>query len=116
MSVCTKWEYDRSLFGATISTEWDLVCSNEVTRLTSKGQLSQPLLYYKNVPFLQYLLSVGQTVYFLGMTLGVFLVGLLTDRFGRRPALLLVVATASLFGVATAFTANFETFLATRQE
>ncbi len=43
-----------------------------------------------------------------------FLVGLLTDRFGCRPALLLVVALVSLFGATTSFTQSFEAFLAAR--
>ncbi len=64
--------------------------------------------------FPQYLLSVGQTVYFLGMTLGVFLVGLLTDRLGRKPALVAVVATVGAFGAATAFAPSFPVFLVAR--
>ena len=65
-------------------------------------------------PLSQYLLSVGQTVYFLGMTLGVFLVGILTDRLGRKPALVAVVATVGAFGAATAFAPSFPVFLVAR--
>jgi MFS transporter, SHS family, lactate transporter len=46
--------------------------------------------------------------------LGALLFGLLSDRFGRRPILMLDVALYSLFGFATAFAPNLTAFLVVR--
>jgi len=48
------------------------------------------------------------------MTGGVLAVGLLADRFGRRPALAAVVAAVSLFGACTALAPSFPVFLVAR--
>ncbi|XP_076360279.1 solute carrier family 22 member 6-B-like isoform X2 [Tachypleus tridentatus] len=59
---CTKWDY--SSRDNTIITQWDLFCDRE------------------------WLVSMNQTVFMLGMLFGVFISGHLGDKFGRRPVLL----------------------------
>ncbi len=76
--------------GSTIASQWDLVCSDE------------------------FLLGVGQTVYFLGMTLGVFMAGILSDRFGRKKVIIGLILKVSACGLVTAAAPNFESFLIAR--
>lgn len=71
---CTAWEYDNSKFSQTISSEFDLVCDRE------------------------FLLSVGQTVFFFGMLCGGPISGILGDRFGRKPILIGMILLLSLTG------------------
>ena len=71
---CTAWEYDTSKFRRTVSSEFDLVCDREV------------------------LLSVGQTVFFFGMLCGGPISGVLSDRFGRKPVLVLMILLLSFSG------------------
>ena len=70
--------------------EWGLICDNA------------------------YKLSLAQTVFFVGMTSGVFISGLLSDRFGRKPVLLLVIGEVAVFGTLTAFANSYEVFLLLR--
>ena len=84
---CLEWEFDNRRFESTIAMEWDLICDDA------------------------YKLSLGQTVYFIGMTTGVFLSGVLSDRFGRKPMLILVVFEVAIFGSLTSIVNSFELFL-----
>ncbi|KAH8298542.1 hypothetical protein KR044_010474 [Drosophila immigrans] len=63
-SECEEYEYDTSTFQTTIITEWDLVCGN------------------------QFLASLSQSFVMLGVMFGSMFFGMLSDRFGRRPAFL----------------------------
>ena len=71
---CTAWEYDTSKFRRTVSSEFDLVCERE------------------------FLLSVGQTVFFLGMLCAGPISGVLSDRFGRKPVLIAMIMLLSISG------------------
>ena len=62
MAECTEWVYDRSIFTETISTEFDLVCSQNT--------------------FVSFL----GTVYMMGLFFGSFLGGFFNDKFGRKKA------------------------------
>ncbi|KAI3381222.1 hypothetical protein SNEBB_002699 [Seison nebaliae] len=62
---CDEWVYDHSTFTSTLTEEWDLVCD----RLTFK--------------------SSAQTAYFFGILIGSFILGVLSDKWGRRPVMLL---------------------------
>ncbi len=54
------------------------------------------------------------TAYFLGFGLFQLIYGPLSDRFGRRPILLLGVSIYALFSVITVFVGSFEAVVATR--
>lgn len=58
-------EFDRTYFGNTIVTEWELICD--------RG----------------YLASLTQTVFLIG-TLSTFLVGYFSDVYGRRKVLVVI--------------------------
>uniref|UniRef100_A0A669R1A4 Major facilitator superfamily (MFS) profile domain-containing protein n=1 Tax=Phasianus colchicus TaxID=9054 RepID=A0A669R1A4_PHACC len=58
--------------------------------------------------------DISQSVYMLGMFLGAMIFGLLSDRFGRRPVLLISILLEGLFGVAIALVPHFYVYLAFR--
>ncbi|XP_052548288.1 solute carrier family 22 member 13-like isoform X2 [Tympanuchus pallidicinctus] len=58
--------------------------------------------------------DISQSVYMLGMFLGAMIFGLFSDRFGRRPALLISILLEGLFGVAIAIVPHFYVYLAFR--
>ncbi|XP_042249355.1 solute carrier family 22 member 7-like [Thunnus maccoyii] len=84
------WVYDNSTFKSTLATEWDLVCEKRrVNRATA-------------------------TIFFMGVMLGAAVFGYLSDRFGRKNALLVSYMTTTLFGFASAFSYNFIMFAVMR--
>ncbi|XP_053381640.1 organic cation transporter-like protein [Mercenaria mercenaria] len=80
------WEYD-SPADRSFVTEWNLVCQN-----AELGELTQVL-------------------YLAGMMIGTFVFPTLSDRFGRKPVMIL--SHVVFFGVslATAFSANYVVFV-----
>ncbi|XP_042747591.1 solute carrier family 22 member 13-like [Lagopus leucura] len=58
--------------------------------------------------------DISQSIYMLGMFLGAMIFGLFSDRFGRRPALLISILLEGLFGVAIALVPHFYVYLAFR--
>uniref|UniRef100_A0A3Q1IR34 Solute carrier family 22 member 6 n=1 Tax=Anabas testudineus TaxID=64144 RepID=A0A3Q1IR34_ANATE len=82
----TGWVYDNSTFKSTVVTEWDLVCSRKgMSRATA-------------------------TVFFIGVMFGAPLFGFLSDRFGRRPLLLVSYLSSMVFGVISAFSTSYIMF------
>lgn len=71
---CKLWGHDQTQFKATIVQRWDLVCDKEDWA------------------------NDAQSVFFLGCLVGVFIAGLLADRFGRHPV---CVALLSIYIVST---------------
>ncbi|OWF50931.1 organic cation transporter protein-like [Mizuhopecten yessoensis] len=61
---CTDWEYSQDVYGPTIVSEFDLVCSQAWLRSTAK------------------------TLYFFGRVIGSVVFGQLSDIFGRKPMFL----------------------------
>lgn len=61
---CDDWEYSRDVYGPTIVSEFDLVCSQAWLRSTAK------------------------TLYFFGRVVGSVVFGQLSDIFGRKPIFL----------------------------
>ncbi|KAK5871679.1 hypothetical protein PBY51_004544 [Eleginops maclovinus] len=80
------WVYDNSTFRSTLATEWDLVCS-------SKGMN-----------------KATATMFFIGVMLGAPLFGFLSDRFGRRPLLLVSYLGTMMFAVLSAFSSSYVMF------
>ncbi|XP_067119488.1 organic cation transporter protein-like [Centruroides vittatus] len=74
---CSTWEFDHSKYGDTITEKWNLVC---------------------NYSWLE---SFVGSVHFFGYLITAFVIGHISDRFGRRPAILLCILIHSIFGIAS---------------
>ncbi|XP_067852250.1 organic cation/carnitine transporter 2-like isoform X3 [Heptranchias perlo] len=80
------WEYSKDQYISTIVTEWDLVCNNDW-----KGPFSM-------------------SVFFLGVLVGSFISGQLSDRFGRKAVLFGTMAVQTGFSILQVFSPNWEIF------
>ncbi|NXN18579.1 S22AD protein, partial [Indicator maculatus] len=58
--------------------------------------------------------DISQSIYMLGMFLGSMIFGLLSDRIGRRPVILISVMLQGLFGLGIAFVPHFYVYIAFR--
>jgi len=91
MSCPNGWVYNNSLFPSTATEEMDMVCQSE----------------WQN--------SFSQSMYMLGMLLGSFIFGLLADKYGRKPALMLGSVCLALSGSLSALLpASFPLFATLR--
>ncbi|KAM9856826.1 solute carrier family 22 member 7-like [Aulostomus maculatus] len=84
------WVYDNSSFKSTLATEWDLVCSR-------KAMSKAPA-----------------TIFFLGVMFGAPVFGFLSDRFGRRPTLLVSYLSTITFAVLSALSTSYLMFAIVR--
>ncbi|XP_061858509.1 organic cation/carnitine transporter 2 isoform X2 [Colius striatus] len=80
------WEYSRDVYHSTIVSEWNLVCDNDW-----KGPLSTSL-------------------FFVGVLLGSFASGQLSDKFGRKNVLFATLAMQTGFSFIQVFSVNWEMF------
>uniref|UniRef100_UPI00398F1D4D organic cation/carnitine transporter 2-like n=1 Tax=Pristiophorus japonicus TaxID=55135 RepID=UPI00398F1D4D len=80
------WEYSKEQYISTIVSEWDLVCNNDW-----KGPLSM-------------------SVFFLGVLVGTFITGQLSDRFGRKAVLFGTMAVQTGFTMIQVFSPKWEIF------
>ncbi|XP_032885142.1 solute carrier family 22 member 5-like [Amblyraja radiata] len=80
------WEYSRDQYTSTIVSEWDLVCNNDW-----KGPFSM-------------------SVFFLGVLVGTFIAGQLSDRFGRKSVWFGTMAVQTGFTMIQVFSPNWEIF------
>ncbi|XP_043239458.1 organic cation transporter protein-like isoform X1 [Amphibalanus amphitrite] len=71
---CTEFVFDDSMFKTSFATQWNLTCHY------------QPLVELPN------------TLYFSGVLLGSVVFGVISDRFGRKAALMLAVLIINLVG------------------
>ncbi|XP_021068595.1 solute carrier family 22 member 5 isoform X1 [Mus pahari] len=85
-SCLDGWEYDKDVFLSTIVTEWDLVC---------KDDWKAPLT---------------TSLFFVGVLMGSFISGQLSDRFGRKNVLFLTMGMQTGFSFLQVFSVNFEMF------
>ncbi|XP_077095518.1 solute carrier family 22 member 7-like isoform X3 [Siphateles boraxobius] len=84
------WEYDNSTFISTLATQWDLVCDN-------RG-----------------LNKAVATIFFVGVMFGAAFFGGLSDRFGRKPMLLVSYISGMAFALASIFSSSFIMFAVLR--
>lgn len=84
------WVYDRSVFGSSAVMDWDLVCDSKALRATA------------------------QALFMLGVFVGSFVFGYLSDRFGRKPVFMLSVLLQFLFGLASGVAPEYWTFAVAR--
>ncbi|XP_074932745.1 solute carrier family 22 member 6-A-like isoform X3 [Phalacrocorax aristotelis] len=80
------WDYDRSIYVATIVTEWDLVCSYRQLR------------------------QMAQSIYMAGVLVGALILGGLSDRFGRKAMLIWSYLQLGVMGTCTAFAPNYASY------
>ncbi|XP_028277005.1 solute carrier family 22 member 4-like isoform X2 [Parambassis ranga] len=86
-SCIDGWRYSRDIYQSTIVSEFDLVCSE---------QWKQPFT---------------STVYFMGVLLGTFFSGQLSDRFGRKPVLFATMAVQTFFSFLQVFCTSWILFI-----
>ncbi|KAM9130656.1 solute carrier family 22 member 4 isoform 1-T1 [Pangshura tecta] len=80
------WEYSRELYRSTIVTEWNLVCEDDwKTPLTT-------------------------SLFFVGVLIGSFISGQLSDRFGRKSILFATMAVQTGFSFVQIFSTSWEMF------
>ncbi|OWA54140.1 Carcinine [Hypsibius exemplaris] len=77
-TACSSWEFDKTVYQDTITTDWDLVC-------TARDFL----------PTLAYIIGS------IGVMIGTPLGGYAADRFGRKPTYFAFLALQVVFGAAT---------------
>ena len=87
---CQKWEFDQTDFTSTITSEFGLVCGRD------------------------YLTSLAQTLYFVGMVLGVLTFGVLADIYGRKTVMVPLLVGMAITGVLTSQMPNYVTFIICR--
>ncbi|KAJ8032510.1 Solute carrier family 22 member 21 [Holothuria leucospilota] len=89
--ACSKgWEYDTVLTGKSITSEWNLVCSQDILR------------------------DLSQTILFCGFSLGSLIAGPIADKYGRKRPTLCFLALFNIAGIALAFSPNYATFVSLR--
>ncbi|KAM7398320.1 hypothetical protein PAMA_006299 [Pampus argenteus] len=80
------WTYSRDIYQSTIVSEFDLVCSE---------QWKQPFT---------------TTLYFLGVLVGSFFAGQVSDRYGRKPVFFATMAVQTIFTFVQIFSPSWEVF------
>ena len=84
---CTKYVYDQSIYRSTVVSEWNLVCRESW-----------------KVPMIE-------SVFFAGVMVGAPLFGILADKYGRRPILMISILVTTLFGIPLGLAPNYTIFL-----
>lgn len=85
---CTEgWVYDDSVYGETLVSEWDLVCSKEG------------------------LVDISQSLMMLGGCLGSVCAGILADLYGRKPVIIGSLLIYAISGCVLVFSPSFIIFV-----
>ena len=84
------WDYDTSVYTATVSMEWELVCDQE------------------------YLTPMSQSAFMIGVGVGAFLSELVSDCIGRKKTLYISLVFHSTAFICSAFSRNISMFIVFR--
>lgn len=87
---CIEYEYDTSPFENTIISEWDLICERS------------------------WLSSFTQTMLQLGILIGSFIFGYMSDRYGRKNTFLVAIFGTIVSGLIIPFSPSYEVFTGLR--
>ncbi|CAH0605681.1 unnamed protein product [Chrysodeixis includens] len=87
---CTRYKYKEEVFEKTLISQFDLICGNG------------------------WMASFTQTVLMFGVVIGLSVFGWISDRFGRRIALIISPILAVIFMVSSSFTSSFWIFTTLR--
>uniref|UniRef100_T1IXG3 Major facilitator superfamily (MFS) profile domain-containing protein n=1 Tax=Strigamia maritima TaxID=126957 RepID=T1IXG3_STRMM len=88
---CTNgWEYDPEYKHRSIVSEWDLVCDKS------------------------WQLSLGISIYFMGVMIGGLFGGYLADKIGRQPIILVGIYVQAILGLSVVFVQSYITFITIR--
>ena len=84
------WVYDRSVFGSSAVMDWDLVCEDKGWRATA------------------------QSLFMLGVLIGSYVFGDLSDKYGRKPVFFASVVIQTVFGLLSGVVPEYWSFVSMR--
>ncbi|XP_065306843.2 organic cation transporter protein-like isoform X1 [Dermacentor albipictus] len=87
---CESWVYDRSVYGKTVTEEWNMVCSN------------------------RWMVSSSQSIYLAGMVVGTVAASHISDWFGRKNTILGGIVLSVAASTMTAFSTSVTMYYISR--